>query len=154
MDGAELEAVLRSALMSPTSKGRKEWQFVAIDDKATIDKLADCKEHGSHFIRHAPVVVTVCGRPAADDCWIEDCAIAAVTMQYQAEELGLATCWVQVRGRSLGDGTPSEQVVGGILGLPADVTPLCLIAIGHREATCEPHNEDDLRWENIHINQY
>ena len=52
------------------------------------------------------------------------------------------------------DGTPSEQVVGGILGLPADVTPLCLIAIGHGEATCEPHDEDDLRWENIHINQY
>ena len=156
----QAKAIIEKVILAATARHAAQNARMNVLRKSPLagagmpDKLADCKEHGSHFIRHAPVVVAVCGRPAADDCWIEDCAIAAVTMQYQAEELGLATCWVQVRGRSLADGTPSEQVVGGILGLPADVTPLCLIAIGHGEATCEPHDEDDLRWENIHINQY
>lgn len=154
IDANQLELILRAALMSPTSKGQRAWQFIAIDDKATIEKLADCKEHGASFLKDAPVAVAVCGTPSLNDCWVEDGSIAAISMQYQAEELGLGSCWIQVRGRSLADGTPSELVVRGILGLPEELGVLCIIALGHKGAERKLQDETKLKWENVHINGY
>lgn len=154
IDGDQLELILRATLMSPTSKGRREWQFVAIDDKPTLEKLADCKEHGASFIKEAPVAIAVCGMPAEDDCWIEDGSIAAISMQYQAEELGLGSCWIQIRSRGMADGTPAASVVRGILALPDDVDVLCIIAIGHKASARKPQDETGLKWENVHINRY
>ena len=39
--------------------------------------------------------------PLASDVWIEDASIASIMIQLQAEDLGLGSCWVQVRERSL-----------------------------------------------------
>ena len=99
----DVRLILRAALMSPTSKGRRDWQFVVVDDKIDIEKIADAKSNGSLFVKDAPLVVVVLGDPLANDCWIEDASIAAISMQYQAEDLGLGSCWVQMRGRGLSD---------------------------------------------------
>ena len=103
-----VQSILRAALMSPTSKSQRAWQFVVVDDKTDIEKLADAKDLGSQFMKGAPLAIVVLGDPQKNDCWVEDGSIAAVSMQYQAEELGLGSCWVQMRGRGLADGTPAD----------------------------------------------
>lgn len=158
-DGAEIDAddlrlILRAALMSPTSKGQRAWQFVVTDDKADIEKLADCKDAGSQLIKSAPIAIAVIGDDSKNDCWVEDGSIAAFAMQLQAEELGLGSCWVQLRGRTLTDGTDSEGIVRGILGIPDNYRVLCILAIGHKADERQPQNEDRLKWENVHINRY
>lgn len=158
-DGAEIDAddlrlILRAALMSPTSKGQRAWQFVVTDDKADIEKLGDCKDAGSQLIKSAPIAITVIGDDSKNDCWVEDGSIAAFAMQLQAEELGLGSCWVQLRGRTLTDGTDSEGIVRGILGIPDNYRILCILAMGHKADERQPQNEDRLKWENVHINKY
>ena len=37
----DIKLILRSALMSPTSKGQRNWQFVVVEDK---EKIAALKE--------------------------------------------------------------------------------------------------------------
>lgn len=154
IDAGHMELVLRAALMSPASKGRRAWQFVVVDDKFAIERLSDVKEAGSQFLKDAPVAIVVCGDPLQDDCWIEDGSIAAISMQYQAEELGLGTCWIQIRGRSLSDGTEAGQIVRGILDIPDNITVLCILAIGNKAVGLNPQNEEKLRWDNVHINKY
>ena len=44
---------------------------------------------GSQFLKDAPLAIVVLGDPMQNDCWVEDGSIAAISMQYQAEELGL-----------------------------------------------------------------
>ena len=39
----QLQAILRSALMSPTSKSCRSWEFIVIDDKDMLYKLSRCK---------------------------------------------------------------------------------------------------------------
>ena len=39
----DVQTIMRAALMSPTSKGRRTWHFVLVDNKADIEKLADAK---------------------------------------------------------------------------------------------------------------
>ena len=44
IDGEDVKMILRAALMSPTSKGQRAWQFVVVDDKMDIEKLSDAKD--------------------------------------------------------------------------------------------------------------
>ncbi|MCI7399641.1 MAG: nitroreductase family protein [Prevotella sp.] len=149
-----VQSILRAALMSPTSKSQRAWQFIVVDDKTDIEKLADAKDLGSQFMKGAPLAIVVLGDPQKNDCWVEDGSIAAVSMQYQAEELGLGSCWVQMRGRGLADGTPADEVIRGVLDIPANLNTLCIIAVGHKADERKPQNEDNLKWENVHAEKY
>jgi nitroreductase len=150
----EVRLILRAALMAPTSKGQRAWQFIVVDNKQDIEKLADAKDLGSQFLKDAPLAVAVLGDPVQNDCWVEDGSIAAISMQYQAEELGLGSCWIQMRGRGLSDGTTADTVIRGILDIPENLNVLCIVAFGHKADERKPQNEDKLKWENVHIDKY
>jgi len=154
IDSESVKLILRAALMSPTSKGQRAWQFVVVDDKLNIEKLSDAKDMGGQFLKGAPLCIAVLGDPMQNDCWVEDGSIAAISMQYQAEELGLGSCWVQMRGRGLSDGTSADTVIRGILNIPDNYSVLCVLAFGHKADERKPQNEDKLKWENVHLNMF
>jgi len=154
IDAEAVKLILRSALMAPTSKGQRSWQFVVVDDKLDLEKLSDAKDLGGQFLKDAPLAVVVLGDPIQNDCWIEDGSIAAISMQYQAEELGLGSCWIQMRGRGLSDGTTADTVIRGVLDIPENYCVLCILAIGHKADERKPQNEDRLKWENVHVGKF
>lgn len=154
VDADDLKLILRAALMAPTSKSQRAWQFVVVEDKLDMEKLADAKNMGSQFLKGAPVAIVVLGDPMQNDCWVEDGSIAAISMQYQAEELGLGTCWIQMRGRGLDDGTSADTVIRGILNIPENLNCLCILAVGHWTDERKPQAEDRLKWENVHLNKF
>ena len=154
IDAEDVRLIMRAALMAPTSKGQRAWQFVVVDDPLDIEKLSDAKDLGSQFMKGAPLAIVVLGDPLQNDCWVEDGAIAAISMQYQAEDLGLGSCWVQLRGRGLSDGTTADTVVRGILDIPENLCALCIIAVGHKADERKPQNEDRLKWENVHVGKF
>ena len=154
IDAEDLKLILRAALMSPTSKSQRAWQFVVVDDKLDIEKLADAKNMGSQFLKGAPVAIVVLGDPLQNDCWVEDGSIAAISMQCQAEDLGLGSCWIQMRGRGLDDGTSADTVIRGILDIPENLSCLCILAVGRWADERKPQSEDKLKWENVHLNKF
>lgn len=154
VDGDDVRLILRAALMAPTSKGQRGWQFVVVDDRMDLEKLADAKDMGGAFLKDAALAVVVLGDPMQNDCWVEDGAIAAYSMLLQAEELGLGACWVQMRGRGLSDGTAADTVIRGILDVPENLNCLCVVAIGHKADERWAQNEDRLKWENVHLNRF
>ena len=154
LDGDDVKMIVRAGLMAPTSKGQRNWHFIIVDEKDTIEKLADAKDMGSQFMKGAPLAIVVIGDPQQNDCWVEDGSIAAISMQLQAEELGLGTCWVQMRGRGLSDGTSAGNIIRGILGMPDNYDVLCVLAVGHKAEERKPQNEERLKWENVHINKF
>ena len=82
IDADDVKLILRAGLMSPTSKGQRAWQFVVVDDKTDLEKLADAKDMGGQFLKDAPLAIVVLGDPMQNDCWVEDGSIAAISMQY------------------------------------------------------------------------
>lgn len=151
VDANDVQLILRAALMSPTAKNSRAWRFVVVDNKTDIAKMADAKEGGAAFMAGAPLAIVVLRNPDEDECRIEDGSIAAISMQYQAEELGLGSCWVQMRGRGLSDGTRANDIIHGILSLPENMQVLCVLAIGHPADERPMQNEDRLKWENVII---
>ena len=150
----QVVALMKAALMSPTSKRTNAWQFIVIDDKETIGKLAMCKEHGAEFLAGAPLVIAVTADPLGSDVWIEDASIASIIIQLQAEDMGLGSCWVQVRARFTASEMPSNEYVHDVLELPLQLQVLSLIAVGYKAVERKPCNEEHLQWEKIHINKY
>lgn len=154
VDPEAVKTIIRAALMSPTSKTRRAWHFIVVDDKLDIEKIADAKDAGAQLLKGAPLAIVVLGNPHENDCWIEDGSIAAISMQYQAEELGLGSCWVQMRDRGLSDGTSADEVLRGILDIPEEMRVLCVLAVGHKAEERKPQDEEKLKWENVHIAKY
>lgn len=150
----QVQLLLEAALLAPTSKSSRSWQFVVIDNPELLERLAQCKEHGAGPIARCPLAVAVVGDPSKTDPWVEDCSIAAAYMQLQAADLGLGSCWVQVRGRFAADGTPSEEVVGHLLGLPEELPTLCIVTFGHPDEERRPADPAKLLWENVHIGNW
>ena len=46
----DVKLILRAALMAPTSKSRRSWEFVVVDDKTDLEKLSDARDMGSQFL--------------------------------------------------------------------------------------------------------
>lgn len=154
VDPEAVKTIIRAALMSPTSKTRRAWHFIVVDDRLDIEKIADAKDAGAQLLKGAPLAIVVLGNPQENDCWIEDGSIAAISMQYQAEELGLGSCWVQMRDRGLSDGISADEVLRGILDIPDEMCVLCVLAVGHKAEERKPQDEEKLKWENVHIAKY
>ncbi|MBQ3781590.1 MAG: nitroreductase family protein [Bacteroidaceae bacterium] len=147
----EVQVILRAALMSPTSKSTRAWHFHVVDDRDMLEKISQCKSAGAEFVKDAPLAVVVCMDTDQTDVWVEDASIAAVTMQYQAADLGLGSCWAQVRLRGQEDGTPASDILRFLLGYPEEQQAVCIIAFGHPAIERKPQDEEKLKWENVHI---
>lgn len=146
----ELKTVLRAALMAPSAKSLRQWNFTYTRDKVKIQALSEVREHGSGFLANAPVAIAVSGPAEEQDTWIEDCSLAAVSMQYQAQDLGLGTCWCQIRGReSRTEGVSADSVVKDILGINPGMSVLCILALGHPSDERGPKEEESLKWSQV-----
>ena len=150
----EVVALMKAALMSPSSKRSNPWQFVVVDDKETLQKLSLCKAQASTFLADAALGIVVMADPLASDVWIEDAAIASIMVQLQAEDLGLGSCWIQVRERFTASGVPSGDYVHEVLDIPLQLQVLSIIAIGHKGMERKPFNEEHLQWEKVYINKF
>ena len=150
----ETEQILKAALLSPTSKNSHSWQFVVVEDKEMLEKLAKCKPHSSTFIKDCALAVVVLGNPLMSDVWIEDASIASIAMQLQAEDIGVGSCWVQVRKREHDENIPAADYIRNLLDVPMPYEILSIISFGKKEKERRPNDMDNLTWENVHIGKY
>lgn len=150
----EVETIMTAALMSPSSKNGTSWQFVLVENKDTLEKLSQSKAHGAAFIKDCALAIVVTSDPLVSGAWVEDASIASIYIQLQAEDLGLGSCWVQIRGREDEAGRDSEQIVRDILDIPYQLGVLSIIAIGRKEKERPPFDETNLKWEKIHVEKY
>lgn len=143
-------AVLREALVrSPSSRSINPWEFIVVGDKETLQKLSRSKEHGAGFLSGAAIGVVILGDTSRSDTCIEDCSIAAITLQYTAESLGLGSCWCQIRLRSHGKDKSAEEYVRELLGIEDHYLVECIIGIGYPAETKQPHLHKDLEWRRV-----
>ncbi len=147
-----VETLVEAVLRSPSSRGLSPWGFVFVDDEDVIEELSRCKQHGSGFLAGAPLAVAIAADESVSDVWIEDCSIAAIILQLQCEDLGLGSCWVQVRRRPHDGEMSAEEHVRQTLGLPEDFRVLCIVGIGYPDEEKEPVPEERLFHSRIHRN--
>lgn len=150
----QVESILKAGLMSPSSKRKNPWEFIVIEDKEILNQLAGCKEHGAEFLKNCVLGIVVLANVMESDVWVEDASIASIYMQLQAEDLGLGSCWCQIRNRVTAEETESNECVRRLLDIPYQLDVLSIIGFGHKTQERKPFDEEKLQWEKVHIGKY
>lgn len=154
VDKDKVDTILKAGLLAPSSRGRRPWEFVLVDDKKTLQTLSEARVHGSKFLAQAPLAIVVAADPEKCDVWIEDASIAAIIMQLAAHSLGLGSCWIQIREREAAGGVRAEDFVKQTLSIPDKYKLLCILAIGYPDEVKEPYREEDLAYDKIHSRSF
>jgi nitroreductase len=150
----EVEQIMKTALRSPSSKNSRPWQFVLVEDKDMLKQLSICKPTAASFIEHCALAIVVMTDPLQSEAHLEDGVIAAAYIQLQAEDLGMGTCWCQIRGRQTGNGYDSEQYVKDLLDIPLHLSVGSIITVGHKACVPKLRDESEIQWEKLHIGKY
>ena len=132
IDKKSLEYILEAAKLSPSGPRIRPWDFILVEDKDTLKALSVSKASGAALIEGAAAAIVVAADTTKTDVWVEDCSIATIIMQLAAEELGLGSCWVQIRLRKDAEGNDATDNVKRILNLPENYSVLSIVALGHK----------------------
>ena len=154
LEPEQVQSILEAALLSPSGKSRQPWQFVVVEDKATLERLSKAKEHGAGLLKNASLAIVILGDPYLADTWVEDCSIAATLIQLECESQGLGSCWVQMHKRMNETGYLAEDTVREMLNIPLIYNVLCAIAIGQKAEEKKPADLEKLKWEKVHIGAF
>lgn len=151
IDPDDVKTILEAALLAPSSKNARSWQFVVVEDRDMLLRLSQCKPSYATSIKDCRLAVVVTSSPEKSEAFVEDATVAAIFMHLQADALGIGSCWVQVRGREDADGEPSENVVREALDIPNDMVVECIMTFGYSAETRKPVDPAKLMWEKVHV---
>lgn len=150
----KIDALIEAALRSPSSMGRNPWEFIVVTDKIVLERLSRAKEHGSSFMKRAPLGIVVCADPATSDVWIEDASIASIILHLTAVSLGLGSCWIQIRERMHDSTKTAEAFVADVMNLPQNLRVLSMVGIGYPAEEKPGHGKGTLPYGKVHWNRY
>lgn len=150
----KVEKLIKAALLSPSSRGIRPWEFIIIEDKSTLNNLSKSKTHGSSFLSESALGIVIIADTTKSDVWVEDTSIASTIVQLQAEEMGLGSCWIQIRNRMHNDKITSEKYIKQVLGIPENYCVEAIISIGYPNEIKKAYDESELKYNKIHSEKF
>lgn len=145
-----IDEILTAAFFSPSSMNRRPWHFVLVTDRQTVEKFSRARDGSSRFASGAPFVIVVCADSEIAGRWIEDSSIAATMIQLVVTELGLGSCWIQIRDSVHSEDQTAEDYVREVLGIPSTVRVLCMVATGYPAEDKSAHEDGEFMPERVH----
>ena len=135
----KLRACLEAARVAPSAHNVQPWRFIVVDEPGLKDRLAAAAFSGiyagSKFAARAPVLLVLLAKPGGAAVragskllgipfHFLDMGIAGEHVVLQAEELGLATCWM---------GWFDHRRVRKALAIPRGFKIVALMPLGYAE---------------------
>lgn len=154
IDETTLQQITTAALMSPAGKRLNPWEFIIVQDRATLQKLSEARPAGSQLLANTAVGIVVIADKERSDTWLEDAAIAAHNIQLAASDLGLGACWVQIQRRERNESQTAEEYVKELLNIPAQYAVLCVMSIGYKNEERKPYDLTKLDYSKLHHEQF
>ncbi len=134
------EAILKAGMQAPSMGNQQPWEFLVIEDKKSLKKLAGVDKFAL-FVEKTPTVVVLLANEKAlnfPETWMLDCSAAAENMLLEAQAQGLGAYWLGV--------APFEErmkFVSELLDLPDYVKPFALIGFGRKNRRTEAEDRFD-----------
>jgi nitroreductase len=154
VESEKVELLLEAMLRSPSSRSRNPWYFIVVREPERLKALSRAKPHGASFVKDAQLAIVVCADPSRCDVWIEDCSIATHTIHLAAADLGLGSCWVQIRLRDHEGQGSAEDYLRMLLDIPPEIRVEALVAIGYPAEDKPGHSRESLLYERVGYERY
>ncbi len=147
---AELvEKLLAAAMQAPSARNQQPWQFVVIDDPATLAAIPAFMPNAS-MAEGSPVAILVCGDLELEKSpgyWVVDCAAATENILLAAHGLGLGAVWCGVYPRE-----PRMEGLRQLVGLPTNIMAHSLVVVGHPAE--QAARQERYRPDRVHRNRW
>jgi nitroreductase len=154
VERGKLDILVESMLRSPSSANRAPWAFIVVTDAQKLLQLSKAKTSGSSFLRDAPLAIVVCADSERSDVWVEDASIASLIVHLAATDLGLGSCWVQIRLREHDREQSAQDYVAEVLGLREGTVVESIVAIGYPAERKPGHPESSLSYDKVSFDEY
>lgn len=151
----KLQQIVAAGLMTPSSKNLHSTEFLVVEDRSLISQMARCKPRFGEMLTQATAAVVVLGR-LEFHAWVEDASLAMLAMMLEARELGIGSCWVQVRhmvSEKIGsDGNPltSNKDLQELLHFPDGLEVEAILSLGYPLHPIRPRKLADVRPFRVH----
>lgn len=126
-----IHTILEAGMSGPSCKNARDWQFIVIQDRQTLEQMAQINSPTAGALKHAALGILVLGDleqafASEPDYWIIDASIAAQNMLLAAHALGVGAVW-------LGTWPRKSRVEGlqKLFNLPDSIIPHSLLALGY-----------------------
>lgn len=127
----KISRILDAGRHAPSCGNLQNWRFILVYEPGHKQRLAEAFFE-QYEVTLAWLFVVICAEPEKAERYygkrgrelftIQNCAAAAQNMILEAHSLGLASCWI---------GAFDEEAVKNQLGIPPEVQPQVILAIGH-----------------------
>lgn len=158
----KMEAMLKAAMAAPSGMNVQPWSFVLITDKSNYEKIFEGNFNMKIF-KSAAAVVAICadttitripgqggdGTPVTmpNRIWRDDMGACTENFLLAAESLGLGAVWTACYPY-----LDRMEPVRAALGLPLQVVPYSLVAVGYPDGENTP--KDKWKPERIHYEMW
>jgi len=151
VEGEKVEKILRAAMQAPSAGNQQPWEFLVVQDKESLAKLAKMSPYAGPIAK-APLAIIMLGNSDGmmfPESWEHDMGAAAENALLEAVALGLGGVWLGV--------LPFEERMDHIRGqfsLPEKVTPFAVLAVGYPDKEDANHFVDRYKEERVHYEAY
>lgn len=128
-----METILKAATSGPSCVNARDWAFLVVEDRETLQKMAAANGHAADPLKNAAAGILILGDtdrafPPAKDYWVIDGAIAGQNIVLAAHALGIGSVW-------LGTWPQMERVENQrkLFALPENLVPHSIIALGYQD---------------------
>ena len=128
VEKAAIEKLLKAAMQAPSAANQQPWEFIIVEDKETLVKLADAHIYATP-IKTAPVGIIVLLNEKylkAEKYWQQDLAAATENILLAAVELGLGAVWMGIAPEA-----ERMSYLRDLFSLPPGVEAFAMLAIGY-----------------------
>ena len=150
----KVEEILKAGLLAPTSRGKRSWEFIVVNDKDVLNVISKCKPKAAKFIASAEVAIAIMADTEKSTAWEEDCAISSAFMTLEAHKLGLGSCIVQTRGRQYDENQSSSEYLKEKLNIPENYEVESVLSIGYKGQERPAYEDKDIDFTKVHYNKF
>ncbi len=123
-----IDTIIRAGMAAPSGKRQYVWHFVIVQDKNTLQYLADLHKYGK-MLQKTPVAVLLCAdlkNAPAPLFFEQDLSAVTENMLLAAHHLGLGSVWLSIHPRE-----ERKEAVRTLLNIPRDIIPFTLLPFGY-----------------------
>ena len=150
----QIKTITTAALLGPSGHSKYPCEFIVVKDRETLEKMSHCRVAVAKMLNNASCAIVVIADKDKADTVIEDSAISMMNMHLMAANLGLGSCWIQLRIREAEDSRSSEEYIRELLGIPQNYLCQAILSIGNLEKAPKPHDVNKLHFDKIHSEKF
>lgn len=146
VEESKVKELLKSAMQSPSAKNQQPWEFIVVNDHATLQKMSEASK-GSWPLKEAPLAIVTIMKPTDKSPHYADQDMSAATQNIllEATNQNLGAVWIGCYPL-----VERTSLIKEVLQIPSPYEPFSVIAIGYpsEERAITPRFDE----ERVHYN--